>query len=118
MQLVDDDELSIITSISLDDDDELGLSSLASFVTMISLNISDVDEPTSELASTPLSPEVEPTSMLSCRSFDEDEAMLEGDGESFSSSEIDERGDEVDEVLKIFAMNIFGVERPPVSQPL
>lgn len=121
MQLFeDDDELSIITSISFESallvDDGIGLSSLESFVT-ISLNISDVDEPTL-LASTPLSPEVEPTSMLSCRSFD-DEATADGDCESFSSSEIDERGDEVEELLKTFVvMNIFGVERPPVSQPL
>lgn len=115
MQL-EDDELSIITSISFESmiaDDDVGLSSLESFT--ISCDISDVDEPTSEFASTPLSPEVDPTSILSCRSFDDDAAFDDGDCESFSSKEIDESGDDVVE-LKIFVMNIFGVERPPFSQ--
>lgn len=114
----EDDELSIITSISFESifvDDDVGLSSIESFVT-ISLNISDVDEPTSEFASTPLSPEVDPTSILSCKSFDDDATFDDdGDCESFSSKEIDESGDEVVE-LKTFVMNIFGVDRPPFSQ--
>jgi hypothetical protein len=70
---------------------------------------SDTEEPTSELASTPLSPEVDPTSMM-WSWFDDDAALPEGDGESFSK-EIDESGDDVME-LNAFVMNIFGVDRP------
>lgn len=64
-----------------------------------------LDDPTSEFASTPLSPEVDPTSIDDKAVTDED-----GDGESFSS-EIVDSGDDVME-LKAFVMNIFGVERP------
>jgi hypothetical protein len=111
---VEDDELSIITSISFSMDVDVAvLSSTLSFVTK-SLSISEVDEPTSELASTPLSPEVEPTSILSCRSFDttfDDD----GDCESFSIEIVDNGDDDVVE-LKTFVINIFGVKRPPFSQ--
>lgn len=80
-----------------------------SFVTN-STDASDTSSPVSELASTPLSPEVEPTSMMwSWRSFDDDDAVA-GDGESFSK-EIVDNGDDVIE-LKAFVMNIFGVKRP------
>lgn len=72
-----------------------------------------LDDPMSELASTPLSPDVDPTSiMLSWRSFEHDAAFVDddGDGESFSKEMVD-KGDDVIE-LKAFVMNIFGVERP------
>lgn len=94
--------------------DATRFSSLPSFVTK-STDASDtnsLDDPTSELASTPESPEVDPTSMmLSWRSFD-DAALTEeeGDGESFSKEMVD-NGDDVME-LKAFVINIFGVERP------
>lgn len=106
----DDDDSGSRTSISSID----GAFSAQSFVVK-STDASD-DEHT-ELASTPLSPEVDPTSiMLSWRSFDE--TVLtddDGEGESFSNEMVD-NGDDVIE-LKAFVMNIFGVERP-VSQLL
>lgn len=112
---VEDDELSIITSISFSMDvDVVVLSSTFSFVTK-SLNISEVEEPTSELASTPLSPEVEPTSILSWRSFDATLDDDDGDCESFSIEIVDNGDDDVVE-LKTFVINIFGVKRPPFSQ--
>lgn len=99
-----------------DDDDDSSPSIISSFSFVIkstdASEASSLDEPTSEPASTPLSPEVEPTSMmLSWRSFD-DAALTDedGDGESFSSELVDS-GDDVME-LNAFVMNIFGVERP------
>lgn len=88
---------------------------LASFVPE-STDASDansLDDPTSELASTPLSPDVEPTSIMwSCRSFEDEPALADDDGEGESfSSEIVDSGDDVME-LKAFVMNIFGVDRP------
>lgn len=109
MQADDDDDSSTTTSISSING---ALPSPTSFV-IKSLDPSDTDEPTSECASTPLSPDVDPTSIMwSWRSFDDDAALPEEDGEGTSfSSEIVERGDDVIE-LKAFVMNIFGVERP------
>lgn len=48
--------------------------------------------------------------MWSWRSFDDEAALPDGEGKSFSN-EIVESGDDAIE-LKAFVMNIFGVERP------
>lgn len=79
------------------------LTLLQSFVTK-SIDASDaisLDEPMSEFASTPLSPEIDPMS-------------IRGDGDGVGESVSDEtvgKGDEVVE-LKAFVINIFGVDRP------
>lgn len=82
---------------------------------------SSLDDPTSLLASTPLSADVQlATSIRSCWSFDackspDDDATLVdeelGLGESFSK-ECVESGDEVIELKAFVVMNIFGVIRP------
>ena len=109
MQAEADDNSGSRTSISSGEDRFVS----SSFVTK-STDASDansLDEPTSELASTPLSPDVDPTSIiLSCKSFDAAFVDEDGEGESFSKELVD-NGDDVIE-LKAFVMNIFGVDRP------
>lgn len=104
------------TSMSVED--PLFVPSSFAFKSTEANDATSLDEPTSELVSTPLSPDVEPTSIMwSWRSFEHEAALVdeEGDGESFSN-EMADKGDDVME-LKAFVMNIFGVERP-VSQLL
>lgn len=108
--------LSIVIGMQAEVDDSVSKTSISSIDRLFSAtslvtkstdasDTSSLDEPTSDPPSTPLSPEVDPTSI--------DAALPPG--ESFSKEKVD-KGDEVIE-LKAFVMNIFGVERP-VSQLL
>lgn len=97
--------LSIVIGMQVEADDSGSNTSMSSipFSTSFvnkSADTSSLEEPTSEPASTPLSPDVDPTSI--------EAALLPG--ESFSKEKVD-NGDDVIE-LKAFVMIIFGVERP------
>lgn len=113
MQAEVDDDSGSITSIS--SVDGRFVSSSLVFKSTEASDVNSLEEPTSELASTPLSPDVDPstTSMMwSCRSFEHDGAFVDEDedGESFSNEMVDNGDDAIE--LKAFVMNIFGVERP------